>query len=70
MKMTSISCILAASLMFLRFSPAGAGVSEKMLTKGALPESTDGVRQPRSDQVFMTFGIYDDAGVMLWSEQH
>lgn len=66
------SCTMAVLALFtLGVGMAlGYGVPEKMQVKGALPQKMDGVAMPKSGEVPMTLGIYDQEGGLLWCEKH
>ena len=60
-----LACLLAAGA-----ARGQVGVPEKLLVKGALPDKVDNVSLPRSGELPMTLGIYDEAGTLLWFEEH
>lgn len=61
---------LASFIAWLSLSTvlAQTGVPEKMLFRGALPESVEGISLPGESAVNLTLGIYDTDGTLLWSE--
>jgi hypothetical protein len=66
-KRISVTPLLA--LLLLCFCPAEGGVPEKLLIRGALPAMVEGVDLPRSGEVALTLGIYDEQEALLWSEE-
>jgi hypothetical protein len=61
---------LASFIVLVGFSTvfAQTGVPEKMLIRGALPETMEGISLPTDTNANLTLGIYDTDGTLLWSE--